>query len=124
MVQSDHIIEIIIQTNDQTGGALGKVQSSLLALDKAVKKTQERMKRAFSNGYSATIRLIDKVTPEGSKITDLLKRLAGKTYNLALRLTDSATNGIRNLEAKLIIFTHKKIFRKKNLTRKLLCDKF
>lgn len=124
MAQSDHIIEIIIQTNDQTGGALGKVKSSLLTLDQAVQKTQERMKRAFSNAYSATIRLIDKVTPAGSKITDLLKRLAGKTYQLALRLNDGATNVIRNLEAKLIIFTHKKIFRKKNLTRKLLCDKF
>ena len=107
MAQSDHIIEIIIQTNDQTGGALGKVQSSLLTLDKAVQKTQERMKRAFSNGYSATIRLIDKVTPAGSKITDLLKRLAGKTYQLALRLADGATNGIRNLEAKLMRLTGK-----------------
>ena len=102
MAQSDHIVEIIIQTNDQTGGALGKVQNSLLALDRAVQKTQERLKRAFSNAYSATIKLIDQVTPAGSKVNDFLKRLAGKTYNLALRLTDGATNGIRNLEAKLM----------------------
>lgn len=102
MAQSDHIIEIIIQTNDQTGGALGKVQNSLLALDKVVQKTHDRLKRAFSNAYSATIRLIDNVTPTGSKINDLLKRLAGKTYQLALRLNDGATNGIRNLEAKLM----------------------
>ncbi len=107
MAQSDHIIEIIIQTNDQTGGALGKVQDSLLALDRAVQRTQERLKRAFGRAYSATVRLIDQVTPAGSKINELLKRLAGKTYQLALRLNDGATNKIRSLEAKLMQLTGK-----------------
>ena len=46
-------IEIIIQTNDQTGGSLTKVQNGLLALDRAVKKTQKRLKRAFSNAYQS-----------------------------------------------------------------------
>ena len=107
MADSDRIVEIIIETNDKTGGALGAVQSKLLAFDKAVLRTQERLKRMTKDTYQASISLIDKVTPQGSKINSLLKGFAGKAYQASIGLIDRTTGGIRSLEAKLMQLTGK-----------------
>ena len=84
MADSDRIVEIIIETNDKTGGALGAVQSKLLAFDKAVLRTQERLKRMTKDTYQASISLIDKVTPRGSKINSLLKGLLARLIRQVL----------------------------------------
>ena len=104
---ADRIIEIIIETNDRTGGSLGAVQNKLLAFDKAVQKTQNRLKSMSTNAYEATIRLVDRVTPQGSKINSFLKSVSSKMYNATVGLIDKTTGGIRNLEAKLMQLTGK-----------------
>ena len=72
----DRIIEIIIETNDRTGGSLGAITNKLLAFDKVVQRTQGRLRSLSMGSYGATLRLIDRVTPEGSKIQSFLRSIA------------------------------------------------
>ena len=107
MADRDRIIEIIIETNDRTGGALGAMQNKLLAFDRAVLRTQERLKRMTSGVYQTSINLIDRVTPQGSRINSMLKSIANKAYNATVGLIDRTAGGIRELEAKLMQITGK-----------------
>lgn len=101
------IIEIIIETNDKTGGALGAITNKLLAFDKSVQRTKNRLKELAVDSYSASIRLIDKVTPEGSKINSFLKGISTKAHFATIGLIDKTAGGIRTLEAKLLSLTGK-----------------
>ena len=103
----DHIIEIIIETTDRTAGGLNKIRNKLLRFDQAVQRMQERIKSLTSTAYDVTIRLIDRVTPEGSRINSFLHRMTDKARDITLRLNDGVTNKIREAEAKLFRMTEK-----------------
>ena len=87
--------------NDATGGKLGGIQSKLLAMDKAAQRMHSKLASLGYKAYTATIRLIDRVTPQGSKINNLLRSLASKAYNISLKINDSALAKIRSVEASL-----------------------
>ena len=99
---ADRVIQIIIETNDKTGGSLGKIQQSLMALDKAVNKIHNKLRAFATQKLSATISLIDRVTTPGSRINSFLKSLANKVYNISMRVNDSALGKIRQIEATLM----------------------
>ena len=88
--------------NDATGGKLGGIQSKLLAMDKAAQRMHSKLASLGYKAYTATIRLIDRVTPQGSKINNLLRSLASKAYNISLKINDSALAKIRSVEASLM----------------------
>ena len=64
---ADRVIEIIVETNDQTGGKLEGIKKGLLALDKAAQKMHGKLRTLANQKYQATISLIDRVTTPGSK---------------------------------------------------------
>lgn len=99
---ADRTIQIIVEVNDATGGALGGIQKSLLAMDKVVQRMQQKLRAFATQKFDATVRLIDRVTQPGSRINCFLKSLATKVYNITLRATDSATDKIRRIEASLM----------------------
>ena len=101
----DHIIDIIIETNDQTGGALGRVQDRLLQFDRGIQRTNERLRRLTNRAHQITLSLIDRVTPQGSRIQNWLRRIAGRTHQITLGLIDRATDRIRSAEAHLFRLT-------------------
>lgn len=99
---ADRVIEIIVETNDQTGGALGNIQKNLLAMDKVVQRMQNKLRALGLQRFAATVRLIDRVTQPGSRINSFLKSLASKVYNITMRVNDAAGNKIRQIEASLM----------------------
>ena len=62
---SSRVIEIIVRTNDQTGGGLSAIQSKFLALEKSIQSVANRIKSFAAAKYSATISLIDRVSEPG-----------------------------------------------------------
>ena len=99
---ADRTIQIIVEINDATGGALGNIQKGLLAMDKAVQRIQNKLRAFATQKYAATVRLIDRVTQPGNRINSFLKSLASKVYNITMRVTDSAGSKIRQIEASLM----------------------
>ena len=96
------VIEIIVDVNEATGGKLGGLQSKLLAMDKAAQRMHSKLAALGYRTYAATVRLIDHVTPQGSKINNLLRSLASKVYNISMKVNDSALAKIRSIEASLM----------------------
>lgn len=103
----DHIIDIIIEANDQTGGALNRLRDSFLNFDRMVQRVNERIHRLANQAHSITLSLIDRVTPAGSGINQWLRRLADRVHTVTLNLIDRTTDRIRNVEARLFQLTAK-----------------
>ena len=78
-----------------------------MKFDKSIQKTKNRLKSLVADNYSASLRLIDKVTPEGSKINSFLKSISTKVHFATIGLIDKTAGGIRNLETKLLSLTGK-----------------
>lgn len=105
MAGKDHVIDIIIKTNDQTGGGLKSAQSALLKFDAAVQKTNDRLNALTGRAHRITLSLIDRVSEPGSRINGMLRRLEGRAYRITLGLKNRATAGIRETEAQLFRLT-------------------
>ena len=103
----DHIIDIIIETNDQTSGALNRIRDNLLNFDRSIQRMNERIHRLADRTHSITLSLIDRVTPAGSGIQRWLHSLANKAHSIILNLNDHTTNKIRAAEARLFQLTAK-----------------
>jgi len=101
----DHIIDIIIQTSDQTDGGLNRVRDRLLSFDRSVQRMNERLQRMTNRAHQITLSLIDHVTPAGSAIQNWLRQMANRTHQVTLNLTDRITNRIRETEARLFQLT-------------------
>lgn len=104
---TDHVIDIIIETSDRTGGGLDKVRDKFLRFDQSIQRTNERLQRMTNRAHEITMSLIDKVTPAGSGIQRWLMRMAGKAHQVTLSLNDRATSQIRATEARLFQMTAK-----------------
>ena len=96
---SSRVIEIIVRTNDQTGGGLTAIQSKFLALEKSIQSVANRIKSFAAAKYSATISLIDRVSEPGGRVNSILKSLAGKAYRITLGVTDSASAKLQQINA-------------------------
>lgn len=107
MPGKDHVIDIIIQTNDKTSGGLQSAQANLLRFDAAVQRTMSRLNSMTSRGHSITLNLIDRVTPQGSRINGMLQRITGRVFNATVGLQNRAEAGIRQTEARLFSLTAK-----------------
>lgn len=105
MAGKDHVIDIIIKTNDQTGGGLKSAQSALLKFDAAVQKTNDRLNALTGRAHRITLSFIDRVSEPGSRINGMLRRLEGRAYRITLGLQNRATAGIRETEAQLFRLT-------------------
>jgi len=103
----DHVIDIVIETSDQTGDGLSQAQNRLTRFDRSVQRMNERLKKITGQAHQVTLSLVDKVTPEGSKVQQWLRRIADRTHQITLGLTDHATNGLKATEAKLLNLTSK-----------------
>ena len=98
-MSSSRIVEIIIRANDQASPQAAAVASKFLAVERKIQQCANRMKSFASAKYQATISLIDRVTPEGSRIGAVLKSLAGRAYRLTVGLTDSASGKLQQINA-------------------------
>lgn len=105
MAGKDHVIDIIIKTNDQTGGGLKSAQNALLKFDAAVQRTNDRLNALTGRAHRITLSLIDRVSEPGSRINGMLRRLEGRAYRITLGLQNRATAGIRETEAQLFRLT-------------------
>lgn len=99
---SDRVVTVIIDVADKTNNKLDGVKKSLLAIDAAAQRTRAKLAAIGNRAYSATIRLIDRVSQPGSRINSFLKSLANKTYTIGMRLNDAVFGKIRSLEASLM----------------------
>lgn len=98
-MSSSRIVEIIIRANDQASPAAAAIASKFLAVERKIQNAANRLKSLASAKYSATISLIDRVTPEGSRIGAVLKSLAGKAYRITCAVTDNASGKLQSLNA-------------------------
>lgn len=105
MAAGDHIIDIIIETADHTGPGMQRAADRLLAFDRRVQQTQQRIRQLTNRGHHLTLDLIDNVTPAGSRVNQMLHRLADRAWNIPLRLNDRITSGIREAEGRLFRLT-------------------
>lgn len=104
---TDHIIDIIIETSDRTGGGLDKVRDKLLRFDQSVQRTSERLQRMTNRAHDITLNLIDRVTPAGSGIQRWLRSMADRAHQVTLGINDRVTSRIRETEARLFQMTAK-----------------
>ncbi len=104
---TDHIIDIIIETSDRTGGGLDKVRDKLLRFDQSIQRTSERLQRMTNRAHDITLNLIDRVTPAGSGIQRWLRSMADRAHQVTLGINDRATSRIRETEARLFQMTAK-----------------
>lgn len=79
----------------------------MLAIDKTAQKLSNKLKSFATQKYTATLRLIDRVTEPASKVNALLKKIAGGAYRVTLKLADGALSGIRKIETSLMRITSK-----------------
>ena len=101
MASGDHVIDIIIETSDRTGGGLKSAQEKLLRFDQAVQRTQVRMRQMANQTFRVTLDAIDRVTPQGTKINSFLRGITGRAYRFTVGIIDRTTSGIRSLESRL-----------------------
>ena len=100
---ADRTIEIIIETNDKTGGSLDAIKAGLLAMDKAAQRMQNRLRSIANQKYAATLRLIDRVTEPGSRINSFLKNMTSRVYNLTMRLNDTVRGRLELIFATMLV---------------------
>lgn len=98
-IVSSKVVEIIVRTNDQTGGGLSAIQSKFLAAERQIQAVANRIKSFASAKYSFTISLIDRVSEPGYRVNSILKSLAGKAYRIAVSLTDGASGKLQSINA-------------------------
>ena len=107
MASRDHIIDIIIRTTDQTGGALDKVQKKLLKFDESLERMNRHLSSLTQRAYNVTLNLIDRVTQPGSRLNGVLHNMTDRIWRVTLGLNDRATNRVRTLTAQMATLTSK-----------------
>lgn len=101
----DHVIDIIIETADHTGPGMQRAADRLLAFDRRVQQTQERVRRLTNRAHRITLDLIDRVTPRGTRINSMLRGLADRAWRIPLQLNDRITARLRDTEQRLFRLT-------------------
>ncbi len=100
-----HVIDIIIQTNDQTQTGLASAKKAILRFDQGVQRTSQRISQLTQKTHNITVNLIDRVTTPGGQINQRLKAITARPFNFMLNLNDRATSGIRLAENRLFQLT-------------------
>ncbi|MBQ4495043.1 MAG: phage tail tape measure protein [Selenomonadaceae bacterium] len=102
---ANRTIEIIVDVNDKTGGKLKGAQRALIEMDKTAQRLANRFKSFSTTKYRAMIELIDRVTEPGTRINNLLRRIAGSAWRVSLHFADGALDKVRRVEAILMRIT-------------------
>lgn len=104
---AEHVIDIVIQTQDNVSAGLDRATNKLRGFEKSLEKTQMRLKGFAKADYEVVLRAIDRVTPAGSKIRSTLRSLTGRTYNATIGAIDRSARKVREVQARLTALTSK-----------------
>ena len=104
---AEHVIDIVVQTQDNVSPGLDRASKKLRGFDKSVEKTQARLKEFAKADYEVVLRAIDRVTPVGSRARETLRGITGRTYNTTIGAIDRTAIKIREAQARLTALTGK-----------------
>ena len=104
---AEHVIDIVVQTQDNVSPGLDRASKKLRGFDKSVEKTQARLKEFAKADYEVVLRAIDRVTPVGSRARETLRGITGRTYNTTIGAIDRTAIKVREAQARLTALTGK-----------------
>ena len=104
---AEHVIDIVVQTQDNVSPGLDRASKKLRGFDKSVEKTQARLKEFAKADYEVVLRAIDRVTPVGSRARETLRGITGHTYNTTISAIDRTAIKVREAQARLTALTGK-----------------
>ena len=104
---AEHVIDIVIQTQDNVSAGLDRATNKLRRFEKSIEKTQARLKGFAKAEYEVVLRAIDRITPAGSKIRSTLRSITGRTYNTTIGAIDRSARKVREVQARLTALTSK-----------------
>ena len=104
---AEHVIDIVVQTQDNVSPGLDRASKKLRGFDKSVEKTQARLKEFAKADYEVVLRAIDRVTPVGSRAREMLRGITGRTYNTTIGAIDRTAIKVREAQARLTALTGK-----------------
>ena len=104
---AEHVIDIVVQTQDNVSPGLDRASKKLRGFDKSVEKTQARLKEFAKADYEVVLRAIDRITPVGSRARETLRGITGCTYNATIGAIDRTAIKVREAQARLTALTGK-----------------
>ena len=104
---AEHVIDIVVQTQDNVSPGLDRASKKLRGFDKSVEKTQARLKEFAKADYEVVLRAIDRITPVGSRARETLRGITGRTYNATIGAIDRTAIKVREAQARLTALTGK-----------------
>lgn len=104
---AEHVIDIVVQTQDNVSPGLDRASKKLRGFDKSVEKTRARLKEFAKADYEVVLRAIDRVTPVGSRARETLRGITGHTYSTTIGAIDRTAIKVREAQARLTALTGK-----------------
>lgn len=101
----EHVIDIVIQTQDKVDAGIDKATKKLHSFQRSIEKTQARLAAMSKGTYEVVLSAIDKITPAGSRANAVLRRFSGRAYNVTIGAIDKAGGKLRALQGRLLALT-------------------
>lgn len=94
-------IEIPIVVDDQTAQVLEKAGLRVTKFEKQVERTRKQIERTTRTRWDVVIGLVDRASTKLREIGSRARSIAGRTYNISLRVLDYATRPLRAIGGML-----------------------
>ena len=104
---AEHVIDIVVQTQDNVSPGLDRASKKLRGFDKSVEKTQARLKGFARAEYEVVLRALDRITPTSMRASERLHSLTGRSYNAVIGAIDRTAAKVREAQTRLTALTGK-----------------
>ena len=104
---AEHVIDIVVQTQDNVSPGLDRASKKLRGFDKSVEKTQARLKEFARAEYEVVLRAVDRITPTSMRASERLRSLTGHSYNAVIGAIDRTAAKVREAQTRLTALTGK-----------------
>lgn len=104
---AEHVIDIVVQTQDNVSPGLDRASKKLRGFDKSVEKTQARLKGFARAEYEVVLRALDRITPTSMRASERLRSLTGRSYNAVIGAIDRTAAKVREAQTRLTALTGK-----------------
>lgn len=91
------VIDITLRMLDQTGQGLDRTRGSSDRLGESLRRTQQQADRLGRSRTEVKLSTKDKITQVLTKVSNSLKKIVGKTWNVTVKVLDKATAPLRGI---------------------------
>jgi tape measure domain-containing protein len=91
------VIDIAAKYKDETSSGLSKTKNNADKLSDSILKAQKQADKLGKTKANATLGVIDRATAAINKVETSMKRMAGKTFSMTMKVVDYATAPLRSI---------------------------